>query len=116
MKLENTIETPLFVKPVAQGSSLGVHFVRDKSNIEEIIEKSFEFDDKIMIEEFANGREIECSIMENKYKNPSILASPLMEIIPKSEWYDFDSKYTDGMADLIIPANLDESTKKKIQE
>ena len=116
IKLENTIDTPLFVKPVAQGSSLGVHFVRDKLNIEEIIEKSFEFDDKIMIEEFADGREIECSILEDKYKKPSILASPLMEIIPKSEWYDFDSKYTDGMADLIIPANLDESTKKKIQE
>ena len=116
LKLENTIETPLFIKPVAQGSSFGVHFVREKSNIGNIIEDSFEFDDKIMIEEFANGREIECAILENRDKNPSILASPLMEIIPKSDWYDFDSKYTDGMADLIIPAELDESTKKKIQE
>jgi D-alanine-D-alanine ligase len=116
MKLENTIETPLFIKPVDQGSSFGVNFVREKSSIQNIIEKSFEFDDKIMIEEFANGREIECAILENRENNPSILASPLMEIIPKSEWYDFDSKYTDGMADLIIPANLDESTKNKIQE
>ena len=115
-KLTNTIETPLFVKPVSQGSSFGVHFVKDKSSIQNIIEKSFEFDDKIMIEEFANGREIECAILENKQEKPYILASPLMEIIPKSEWYDFDSKYTDGMAELIIPANLDESTKKKIQE
>ena len=99
---------PLFVKPSSSGSSVGVHLVENSGELVEAVADAFRFDGKVLIEEHAHGRELDCSVLEG----PSLgefLASPLMEITTHSGWYDYEAKYEEGRAELIIPAPVEES-------
>lgn len=103
---------PLFVKPANLGSSVGISKVDDKDGFDEAISKAFQFDRKIIIEEYIAGREIECSVLGND--DP--VASLPGEIIANDEFYSYEAKYIDeNGAILDIPANLDESTTRNIQ-
>lgn len=105
---------PLFVKPANLGSSVGVHKIKTPDEAQSLIEESFLYDTKVLVEKGINGRELECSILGNENPKASILA----EIVPKGEFYSYDAKYIeeDG-AQLLVPApNLDEATVTKIQE
>lgn len=104
---------PFFVKPANLGSSIGITKVKEKGNFETGLEEAFKYDNKILIEEYIQGREIECSVLGNE--NP--IASLPGEVIVKDEFYSYDAKYIDeNGASLQIPAKLPESTIKKIQE
>ncbi len=99
---------PLFVKPSSSGSSVGVHLVESPDDLHDAVADAFRFDSKVLIEEHAQGRELECSVLEG----PSLgefLASPLMEITTHTGWYDYEAKYEEGRAELIIPAPVEES-------
>lgn len=99
---------PLFVKPSSSGSSVGVHLVERPDDLHDAVADAFRFDAKVLIEEHAQGRELECSVLEGPSPG-EFLASPLMEIRTHTGWYDYEAKYEEGRAELIIPAPVEES-------
>lgn len=104
---------PLFVKPANLGSSVGVSKVRTEVEFKLAVKEAFEFDTKILIEEFIEGREIECSVLGNE--NP--IASVPGELILQSEFYSYEAKYIDPDAMTPrIPASLSKEATKKVQE
>ncbi|AKG74696.1 D-alanine--D-alanine ligase [Salinicoccus halodurans] len=103
---------PMFVKPVNQGSSVGVSKVTDEKSFYEAVELAFQFDTKVMVESAVEGREIEVSVLGNT--NP--VASVPGEIVSNTEFYSYESKYIDESgAALEIPAKLDEETEENIR-
>lgn len=105
--------TPVFVKPANLGSSVGVSKVKSKEEFGPAVAHAFEFDRKILIEEFIQGREIECAVLGND----TPIASLPGEVIPRHEFYSYDAKYLDeNGAALEIPVKLPEETVRRVQE
>ena len=103
---------PLFIKPVSLGSSVGISKVFSKKEISKAVKDAFQYDIEIIIEEFINGREIECSVLGNS--NP--IASLPGEIKSRS-FYSYEAKYLDpNESELLVPAPLSKSLIKKVQE
>ena len=102
---------PLFIKPSNSGSSVGVNKAKSIEELENCIEYASQFDKKILIEEFINGREIECAVLGNE----TVKASCVGEILPAEEFYSFDAKYKNSNSALCIPAKLDENISNKIR-
>lgn len=111
-KVKKELGLPLFIKPANMGSSVGISKIRNENEFKKAIKKAFKFDLKIIIEEFINGREIECSVLGNDKP----IASVPGEIIANQEFYSYDAKYIDEGAVAEIPAKIDKKTIKKIQE
>jgi D-alanine-D-alanine ligase len=104
---------PMFIKPANLGSSVGVSKVKNEADFTKAMKKAFLYDSKILIEEFIDGREVECSVLGNE--NP--IASVPGEVIPHQEFYSYEAKYIDeNGAGLEIPAKLSKTVIKKIQE
>lgn len=102
----------IFVKPCNAGSSVGVSKVKTEAEFASAIEEAFQFDRKILLEQYIKGREIECSVLGNH--NP--IASVPGEIIPHHEFYSYEAKYIDeDGAGLEIPAKLDSFTAQRVQ-
>lgn len=103
---------PCFVKPANAGSSVGVSKVSKPEDLEGALRTAAEYDNKILIEEFIDGREVECAVLGNE--NP--MASTVGEIIPCNEFYDYNAKYLDGKSETIIPAKLDEHIIEQVRD
>jgi len=104
---------PLFIKPANLGSSVGIHKVRDREGFDPAIRDAFNYDNKILIEEAIEGREIECSVLGND--NP--VASIPGEILPRHEFYSYEAKYLDEKgAVLEIPAKLPPEISQRIRQ
>ncbi|MFC0302401.1 D-alanine--D-alanine ligase [Virgibacillus soli] len=111
--VSETLGTPMFIKPANQGSSVGVSKVTTEEEFYEAIKLAFQFDHKVVIEENITGREIECSVLGNEEP----IASLPGEILPKTEFYSYESKYIDEKgAELAAPADLSEEVVQKVQE
>jgi len=112
--LENIkeLKNPWIVKPSNQGSTIGLSVANNKDELIKALEYAFKFDQYILIEEFIKGKEITASI----YDVENTICLPLIEIIPKTGFYDYQTKYTPGLSEHIIPARLSEETYKKAQE
>jgi D-alanine-D-alanine ligase len=112
--LENIkeLKKPWIVKPSNQGSTIGLSVANNKDELIKALEHAFKFDQYILIEEFIKGKEITASI----YDVENTICLPLIEIIPKTGFYDYQTKYTPGLSEHIIPARLSEETYKKAQE
>jgi D-alanine-D-alanine ligase len=95
--LPKVVKYPVVVKPVSQGSTIGVTIVKKASQFVEAVKKAFNYDKEIMLEQFLRGKEITVSVLYGK-------ALPIIEIVPKGEFYDFKSKYQKGCSKHIIPA------------
>lgn len=109
----NQLGSIVFVKPANEGSSVGVSKARNKEELKEAILTAFQYDTKILIEEFIVAREIECAILGNL--NPK--ASVIGEIKPNHEFYSYEAKYLDSDgAKAIIPAEVDDDIADKIKE
>jgi D-alanine-D-alanine ligase len=105
--------SPVFVKPANLGSSVGISKARNEDEFTAAVQEAFQYDTKIIIEEFIKGREIECGVLGNE--NP--VASVPGEVIHTHEFYSYEAKYLDeNGAALEIPAKLDSETQKHIQE
>lgn len=103
---------PLFVKPANLGSSVGITKAHDREELVKGLEEALEYDRRVLVEEFIDGREIECAVLGNDHPKASVLG----EIIPSHEFYDYESKYfDDGKSKLIIPANVDKELSDKIR-
>ena len=100
--IENEIGLPVFVKPSRLGSSVGITRAATTDELWSSVTEAFAHDTKIIVEEEIRGREIECGVLGNH--DPTI--SVFGEIVSKHEFYDYEAKYTVGLADLVIPARL----------
>ena len=111
-KIKKQLGLPMFVKPANMGSSVGVSKVKNEAVFKKATSQAFLFDSKILIEEFIDGRELECSVLGNEFP----MASVPGEIISGQEFYSYDAKYVDSTSVCQIPAKIDKKTSKKIQE
>ena len=107
-QVEDTIGFPVVVKPSKQGSTVGLTLVREPSGLESAIAEAFKYDDEVMLERFISGRELTVGIIGNE-------ALPIGEIIPKHELYDYECKYTKGMAVEEFPARLEPAVAAHVQ-
>ncbi len=111
--VEKKIGYPCFVKPASLGSSVGISKAKKRRELDLAIHTAFKYDDKILIEEAIEGREIECAVLGNEYPEASLPG----EIIPSQEFYDYKAKYIDGASKTLAPApNLTKKQIKKIQD
>jgi D-alanine-D-alanine ligase len=112
-RVENPFGFPVVVKPARLGSSVGISIVKEPEQLGEAIELALEHDEKILLEEFVAGVEVECSVLGNE----APIASIPGEINPlSSDWYDFSAKYDEGGMELVVPPRLDERTIARVQE
>ena len=102
---------PVFVKPSNSGSSLGISKVTNESEIFQALDKAWSIDQRILIEEGLEVREIECGIIGTS----NLLASEIGEVKYENDWYDYDSKYNLN-SKITIPAEIDPKTTKQIRE
>ncbi len=98
-QLGDSLGWPVIVKPSKQGSTVGLSLVRSPGDLEAAIEDAFRYDDEVMIEAFVPGRELTVGILDGQ-------ALAVGEIIPRHEIFDYECKYTPGMAEEIFPADL----------
>ncbi len=108
-EVRKVVGFPAIVKPSKQGSTVGLTLVRDPAMLEEAIEEAFRHDDEVMIEAFVAGREFTVGILGG-------VALPVGEIIPMKELYDYECKYTPGMAREIFPAELTDEQTAHVQD
>ena len=103
---------PIFVKPNAGGSSFGVTKVKMADELHPAIERAFEEDREVLVEEFISGTEFTCGLAKIGQKK---LVFPATEVIPKNEFFNYESKYVAGMAEEITPARISEEAMLEIQ-
>jgi D-alanine-D-alanine ligase len=108
-EIKNQIFYPCIVKPNDSGSTIGLSKCKDESEIESAIIEAFKYSSKILIEEFIPGRELTVAVIDNK-------TYPVLEIIPHSGFYDYESKYTPGMTDYIVPADISDELSEHLQK
>ncbi len=109
--LVKTIGLPMVVKAPTQGSSIGTYIVRHEKDLEKAIRDASRFDQEVLIEKFIAGIEITASVIGND----KAIVLPLIEITSVNEFYDYESKYTPGMCDHVIPARIDSKTQIEIE-
>ena len=108
-QIKQEIGFPCIIKPNDQGSTVGLKFVKEESEVEEGIIIAQQFSSKALVEKYILGREITVAILINE-------ALPVLEIVPKSGLYDYKSKYTSGMSEYIVPAEIPIEIAKKAQQ
>ena len=96
------------VKPNKEGSTIGFSLIGRLSDLDSAIDKSLQYGDDVLIEEYIDGKEITVSVFGDK-------ALPIVEIKPHSSVYDYKSKYTKGESDYVCPAEIDDSLSEKIK-
>jgi D-alanine-D-alanine ligase len=104
---------PCFIKPNNSGSSCGISKITKPQEILPAIEKALAEDSEIIVEEFLKGTEITCGVM--KTRNRSIVF-PITEIVSKKDFFDYEAKYTDGMAEEILPARIPEKIRHECEK
>ncbi len=107
------LKYPLMLKPVCEGSSIGMYKVNKPEELEELYNKSAECNQDILIEEFIVGVCATVGVLEN---NGKTFATEILELRPKNEWYDYEAKYTKGMTEFILPAELSDEMTKSVKE
>jgi D-alanine-D-alanine ligase len=103
------IGLPLIIKPSAQGSALGIKIAHTSEELPRAIIGALSYDKKVLLEKFIKGKEVSVSILGDE-------TLPVVEIIPKKEYFDFESMYTMGKTDYFIPARIDKELESKVVE
>lgn len=100
---------PVVVKPVQEGSSVGVSIVKGEASFAPALDEAFRYDRIVLVEQYVKGQEVQVGILNDRPVGA-------IEIIPKNEFYDFEAKYTDGMAEHVFPARLSPEVYAAVQE
>jgi D-alanine-D-alanine ligase len=108
-QVKRTLELPVVVKPADQGSSIGVSIVQTESQWETALDEAFEVSEEILIEQFIEGK-----LLAVGMDGP--LPMPIVEIVPKSGFYDFEAKYTEGKTDYVCPAQLSSKEAQRCRD
>lgn len=111
-KVEEKFSYPVFVKPSNAGSSVGVSKAGDRDELLKALDYAAKYDRKVMVEEFINGREVECAVLGNDEP----MASTVGEIVPSNDFYDYKAKYIDNKSKILIPADLPKDVMEKIRK
>jgi D-alanine-D-alanine ligase len=107
-KLHHTLSLPAVVKPSCHGSSIGLSIVERYEDLAIAMELAFQYDATVLIESFIRGRELTVGILQDN-------ALPVIEILPKRQFFDYEAKYQAGMTEYRVPAVLDDETKKVVE-
>lgn len=99
-------DPPWVVKPVRQGSTIGVKVIFDPKDLEAAVSFAFQYDDEVFIERFIPGRELTVAVLEGRAFEP-------VEVVPKRGFYDYKAKYTPGETEYRIPPEVEEETRGK---
>jgi D-alanine-D-alanine ligase len=108
-KICRGLNLPVVVKPINQGSSLGVTIVRDEVQWEPALENAFSYSDEVIVEEFINGKLLAIGMNGTK-------PMPIIHIRPKSGFYDYEAKYTSGKTEYICPADIGEVEAERCRQ
>jgi D-alanine-D-alanine ligase len=114
--LDHPFEYPVFVKPARLGSSVGISKVRKPEQLEPAVAVARRHDEKVLIEEFVDGTEVECGVLGNRQPLASLPGEIVAHGFSGEDWYDFSSKYDEGGMDLIVPPRIPEETAARVQE
>lgn len=109
----NGLTYPLMVKPVSEGSSFGMSKVNDESELVKAVEDARKYNAQILIEEYLVGIAATVGVLE---KDGKAFATEILELRPKNEWYDFEAKYTKGMTEFILPAEISPEMTNLVKE
>ncbi len=107
-KSHEDVGFPCVVKPCSGGSSVGTSIVHGRDEYEQALETAFKFENRVLVEKYVKGRELTVGVIDGK-------AMPVIEIIPKSGWYDYKNKYQAGLTEEICPAPISEEETYKVQ-
>ena len=113
-KVEAEHGYPVFVKPARLGSSIGISRATNADELRDALVLAFEHDTKCVVEAAIVGVEVECGVLGNE--NPLVSVPGEVRINPDSEWYDFETKYVEGMMDLIVPAGISEAAAQRVRD
>jgi D-alanine-D-alanine ligase len=100
---------PVIVKPNREGSTIGTAIVREEKQFHPALKEAATFDATVLVEEVIEGTEVTVAVVNGR-------ALPVLEIVPKSGFYDFASKYTKGATDYIVPARIEDATRDRLQK
>jgi len=119
LKNENPIEKvkdlnyPLMIKPVSEGSSFGMSKVNNETELVVAVETARKYNSEILIEEYLTGVSATVGVLE---KDGKPFATEILELRPKNEWYDYEAKYTKGMTEFILPAEISAEMTERVKE
>jgi D-alanine-D-alanine ligase len=113
-EIRNPFGYPVFVKPARLGSSVGISKVHDESELVPAVELARRHDEKVLVEEFVAGMEVECGVLGNRVP-PPIASLPGRIDTLDHEWYDYSSKYDEGGMNLVVPPELAQETIERVQ-
>jgi len=111
-QVEETLGYPCFVKPANLGSSVGIAKVRSRSELETALDRAASLDRRLIVEAAVVARELECAVLGNDRPQASVVG----EITYQSDFYDYETKYSEGKADLLIPAPVSNAIATEIKE
>jgi len=112
-EVKNQLKLPLFVKPNNGGSSIGMSKVKTFDDLQTALDKAFNEDTQVLVEEFVEGREFSIGVFKTKGK---IVILPTTEVKTKNEFFDFDAKYTPGVTEEITPGDMSEEEKARVEQ
>jgi D-alanine-D-alanine ligase len=105
-------QLPFFIKPHNQGSSVGTTKITKKEHLKPALDLASSFSNLVLVEEFIEGTEITCPVIGNE----KLRALPIVEVIPKREFFDYQAKYNESLCDEIVPARISKQLTKKAQK
>ena len=108
----NPFRYPVFVKPARLGSSVGITKVGAEDELADAVALAFRHDDKVLVEEFQDGVEVECGVLGNREP----IASVVGEIVAHADWYDYSAKYDEGGMELVVPARIPDEAAERVRE
>ena len=113
---ENPFGFPAFVKPARLGSSVGISKVRSDEELAAAVEVAFRHDEKVLVEEFVDGIEVECGVLGNEQPEASLPGEIVSHGFSGADWYDYSAKYDEGGMDLVVPPRFEQETIERVQE
>jgi D-alanine-D-alanine ligase len=108
-ELNIEFDMPWVIKPSSEGSSIGVNIVRDRSSLSSAMDEAFRFSERVIIEKYTEGREVQVGILNN-----NVLGS--VEVRSKREFYSYEAKYTPGLTEYVLPPELQTDVLRKAEE
>jgi D-alanine-D-alanine ligase len=109
--VENPFGYPVFVKPARLGSSVGISKATSPEELDAAVALARRHDDKVLVEEFQPGVEVECGVLGNREP----IASVVGEIVAHADWYDYEAKYAEGGMELRVPAVIPEEVAEEVR-
>jgi D-alanine-D-alanine ligase len=113
---ENPFGYPVFVKPARLGSSVGISKVASEDELPTAVALAFQHDEKVLVEEFVDGVEVECGVLGNDQPLASLPGEIVSHGFSGADWYDYSAKYEEGGMDLVVPPRLPQETVERVQE